>query len=49
MLVSEEGLVAGEEGILVVAEAELDMRVYRSQSWFMELAKILLLLCSEAY
>jgi len=42
-------LVAGKEGILAVTEAELDMKVHRSQSWFMKLAKILLLLCSEAY
>jgi len=49
MSVEDRGFIIVEEETSVVVETRLDTSKYRSWSWFMRLAKILLVLCSKAY
>ena len=47
--VRERSLVVREGNMLVRARMELDTKVCRFQSWLTRLARMLLILCSEAY
>ena len=48
-LVSRKSFIVGEEDISIGVEVVLDMKEYKSWSWFIKLARVLLVLYSKAY